>query len=107
VLWVVPFAGVHYLTYRKQFWRVGGSLRKHLSTLLLKKFLNYTDNSRNEVAIQELLMAMVRSVHVLRTDISSVVDCVSTSSSLQPQVLASLCVLIMMVFVLMLCCLGA
>ena len=61
-LWVVPFAGVHYLAYRKCFWKVGGSLRKQFSVLLLKKFLNYTDNSRNQVAIEQLLMAMVRDV---------------------------------------------
>lgn len=36
-LWIVPFAGTHYLTYREQFWKVGGTLRKHLQILLLKK----------------------------------------------------------------------
>ena len=37
VLWIIPFAGTHYLMYRQQFWKVGGSLRKHLQVLLLKK----------------------------------------------------------------------
>jgi ABC-type multidrug transport system fused ATPase/permease subunit len=62
LLWVVPYAMVHYLAYRKCFWKVGGSLKKYISTLLLKKFLNYTDGSRNEVAIETLLMAMIRDV---------------------------------------------
>jgi len=37
LLWIVPFAGTHYLAYRQQFWKVGGSLKKHLQVLLLKK----------------------------------------------------------------------
>ena len=68
LLWVVPYAGVHYLAYRKCFWKVGGSLRKYMATLLLKKYLNYTDNSRNLVAIEQLLMAMVRDVTAATTD---------------------------------------
>jgi hypothetical protein len=98
-LWIVPFAGKHYLDYRKSFWKVGGGLRKHLQTLLLKKFLNCkkkrgrplcsptdakrsryfysfaseplntpkistidNDKSRSEVAVEEVVMAMVRDV---------------------------------------------
>ena len=37
LLWIIPFAGMHYLAYRQQFWKVGGSLKKHLQVLLLKK----------------------------------------------------------------------
>jgi F0F1-type ATP synthase assembly protein I len=37
LLWIVPFAGTHYLAYRQQYWKVGGSLKKHLQVLLLKK----------------------------------------------------------------------
>ena len=37
LLWIVPFAGTHYFAYREQFWKVGGSLKKHLQVLLLKK----------------------------------------------------------------------
>ena len=62
-LWLGPFAITHYLSYRRQFWKVGGSLRKFYQALLLKKFLNYTDNSRSQVAIESLVMAMVRDVN--------------------------------------------
>jgi len=61
-MWFFPFIVSHYLSYRKNYWKVGGSLRKQLQVLLLKKFLNYTDASRGEVATEQLLMGMVRDV---------------------------------------------
>ena len=60
--WSLPLVLKHYLDYSKMFWKVGGSLRSHLQTLLLKKFLNYTDESRNDVNIEQLLMALIRDV---------------------------------------------
>ena len=62
LLWLVPFFGKHYLDYCKCYWKVGGGLRKHLQTLLLKKFLNYNGQSRSVVAIEKVVMAMVRDV---------------------------------------------
>ena len=60
--WSVPLTIKHVLDYSKQFWKVGGSLRSHLQVLLLKKFLNYTEASRCDVQIEQLLMALVRDV---------------------------------------------
>jgi ABC-type multidrug transport system fused ATPase/permease subunit len=92
VLWIVPLIGCHVLTYRRQFWNVGGSLKKMLRMLLLKKvcsrlpfttvyqsclllllllpiqFLNYTDDSRNKVAIEALVMALIRDVTAAVSD---------------------------------------
>jgi len=67
-MWLGPFAFTHFLSYRLQFWKIGGSLRKFYQARLLKKFLNYTDDSRSQVAIESLVMAMVRDVN------SAVVD---------------------------------
>jgi ABC-type multidrug transport system fused ATPase/permease subunit len=60
--WIFPVCIKHYLDYAKQFWKVGGTMRSKLQLLLLKKFLNYTDDSRCHVEIETLLMAMVRDV---------------------------------------------
>ena len=45
----------HWLDYQSTRWGVGGGLRKHLQLLLLKKFLNYTVESRDRVYIEQLL----------------------------------------------------
>ena len=37
-------------------------MRKNLQTLLLKKFLNYNEDSRSKVPIEQLVMSMVRDV---------------------------------------------
>ena len=78
--WILPMFLKHYLDYRKQFWRVSGSLRKHLQLMLLKKFLNYTDDSRSRVQIQALLMANVRDVSVtVSSGYLAVLDLISGS----------------------------
>ena len=59
---VLPFFAVHYFDYRSCYWKVGGSLRLYLKQLLLKKFLNYRDDSRAQVAIEKLIMALTRDV---------------------------------------------
>uniref|UniRef100_A0A7S2FH94 ABC transporter domain-containing protein n=2 Tax=Octactis speculum TaxID=3111310 RepID=A0A7S2FH94_9STRA len=62
LLWLVPFTIKHYLDYSKCYWKVGGGLRKHLQILLLKMFLNYDEASRSKVAVEKVVMAMVRDV---------------------------------------------
>jgi hypothetical protein len=63
MLWIFPFAGTHLLAYhRVRYWGIAGQLRQHLQVILLKKFLNYTDESRNKVPVGQLVMSMVRDV---------------------------------------------
>lgn len=59
---IIPFAGEHAIDYYKNYWRVGGGLRKHLHTTLLRRYLNYTNDSRSKVAIEKLVLAMTRDV---------------------------------------------
>jgi len=62
ILWLVPFAGTHYLNYRAAYWKVAGSLNKQYRMLLLKRYLNYTASSRSRIHMEQLLMGMVRDV---------------------------------------------
>ena len=51
-----------YLDYQKSFWKIGGASRKRLQVLLMRKFFNYTDESRTKVKVEALVMAMTRDV---------------------------------------------
>ena len=62
LLYLIPFAIQHALDYSKNFWKVGGGLRKHLQTTLLRRYLNYTHDSRSEVTVERLVLAMTRDV---------------------------------------------
>mmetsp|Transcript_28839 Transcript_28839/g.85691 ORF Transcript_28839/g.85691 Transcript_28839/m.85691 type:complete len:574 (-) Transcript_28839:8-1729(-) len=57
---VVFFALLYILDQRKHTWKVGGRSRSMLQQSLLRKFLNYDDQSRNEVDQGSLVMAMTR-----------------------------------------------
>ena len=62
LLWVIPLVGSHTLAFKQQFWGVLGSLKLQFNVLLLRKFLNYTDEARDRVATETLLLAMTRDV---------------------------------------------
>ena len=62
LLWVVPFAGVHYVNYARTQWHIESSLMSHLQVLLLKQFLNFTEDGRNQVSIENLVMTIVRDI---------------------------------------------
>ena len=46
---ILPYAFIHYLDYRKHFWRVGGVSRSRLQSALFRKFMNYCETVRNTV----------------------------------------------------------
>mmetsp|Transcript_87441 Transcript_87441/g.248359 ORF Transcript_87441/g.248359 Transcript_87441/m.248359 type:complete len:897 (+) Transcript_87441:224-2914(+) len=62
IAWMVPFGLKHYLDYRKCFWKIGGASRKRLQVLLMRKFFNYTEESRAKVQVETLVMGMTRDV---------------------------------------------
>jgi len=62
VLLVVPFAALHFLNIRKLTWKLGGASRSLLQKSLLRKFLNYTQESREKVQEGTLIMAVTRDV---------------------------------------------
>jgi len=55
-----PFALLHYLDYRKLFWKVGGASRATIQKALIRKFLNYDAVSRSELQQGDLILAMTR-----------------------------------------------
>eukprot|EP00931_Biecheleriopsis_adriatica_P056287 TRINITY_DN33352_c0_g1_i1.p1 TRINITY_DN33352_c0_g1~~TRINITY_DN33352_c0_g1_i1.p1 ORF type:complete len:866 (+),score=116.59 TRINITY_DN33352_c0_g1_i1:133-2730(+) len=57
---IVPFAALHYLDYKALTWKVGGASRNTLQKSLLRKFLNYTEASRESLNASDLTMAMTR-----------------------------------------------
>eukprot|EP00746_Dinoflagellata_sp_MGD_P146570 gnl/MRDRNA2_/MRDRNA2_79025_c0_seq4.p1 gnl/MRDRNA2_/MRDRNA2_79025_c0~~gnl/MRDRNA2_/MRDRNA2_79025_c0_seq4.p1 ORF type:complete len:1886 (+),score=324.25 gnl/MRDRNA2_/MRDRNA2_79025_c0_seq4:134-5791(+) len=65
---IVPFAVLHYLEIYKCNNKVGGTCRKHIQENLLRKYLNYDENSRSKVAQSDLVMAMTRdTIEVVHT----------------------------------------
>merc|ERR1719191_2431389 len=54
---LVPFIVLHVFDYRKADWKVGGAARKALQTALVRKFLNYSEESRAKLAEGDLVMA--------------------------------------------------
>ena len=64
----MPFGLKHYLDYRKCFWKIGGASRKRLQVLLMRKFFNYTEDSRKKVKVEALVMGMTRDVNDIVTN---------------------------------------
>ena len=60
ILWVAPFVATHYFGYRKNFWKVAGSLKKQINGLIYKKFLNYDESSRGKITTDKIVMALTR-----------------------------------------------
>lgn len=58
ILLAVPFILVHYIDYRKCFWKVGGASRKTLQANLLRKYLHYSSKARDCLKTSDLTMAM-------------------------------------------------
>lgn len=65
---VVPFCFLFFLDQRKFGWKVGGKSRAILQLSLLRRFMNYADESRDSVDKGDLVMAMARDVTKLVTD---------------------------------------
>jgi len=57
---IVPFALLYYLDQRKFSWKVAGTSRSILQKSLLRKFLNYSEESRMTIDNGDLVMAMTR-----------------------------------------------
>lgn len=61
MVWMIlPLFLLHWLDYKKCFWKVGGTSRKKLQANLLRKFLNYDEDSRSGIQSSDLIMAMTR-----------------------------------------------
>eukprot|EP00931_Biecheleriopsis_adriatica_P046606 TRINITY_DN26785_c0_g1_i2.p1 TRINITY_DN26785_c0_g1~~TRINITY_DN26785_c0_g1_i2.p1 ORF type:complete len:946 (+),score=170.58 TRINITY_DN26785_c0_g1_i2:30-2867(+) len=60
VLRVLPFPLLHYLDYRKAYWKVGGASRLLLQVNLLRKYLSYDDVSLMQVNESRLILALTR-----------------------------------------------
>lgn len=68
VLLLVPFVFIHFLNVRSMYWKVGGASRKMLSTNLMRRFLNYSEDAHREVQSggeTDLMMTIVRDVKEL------------------------------------------
>mmetsp|Transcript_55323 Transcript_55323/g.101379 ORF Transcript_55323/g.101379 Transcript_55323/m.101379 type:complete len:867 (-) Transcript_55323:87-2687(-) len=59
---LVPFLIDHILDFRRLTWKVGGASRATLQRALVRKFLNYSEESRATLESSDLQMAM--NVHV-------------------------------------------
>eukprot|EP00746_Dinoflagellata_sp_MGD_P007118 gnl/MRDRNA2_/MRDRNA2_114051_c0_seq1.p1 gnl/MRDRNA2_/MRDRNA2_114051_c0~~gnl/MRDRNA2_/MRDRNA2_114051_c0_seq1.p1 ORF type:complete len:935 (+),score=199.99 gnl/MRDRNA2_/MRDRNA2_114051_c0_seq1:115-2919(+) len=62
---IFPNVGLHILDLKKLMWKVGGTSRKTIQANLLRKFLNYDENSRQYVKEADLIMAMTRDTNDL------------------------------------------
>eukprot|EP00746_Dinoflagellata_sp_MGD_P005561 gnl/MRDRNA2_/MRDRNA2_110787_c0_seq1.p1 gnl/MRDRNA2_/MRDRNA2_110787_c0~~gnl/MRDRNA2_/MRDRNA2_110787_c0_seq1.p1 ORF type:complete len:929 (-),score=162.28 gnl/MRDRNA2_/MRDRNA2_110787_c0_seq1:115-2901(-) len=67
LLFILPYGFVHLFDYRRNFWKLGGASRKTLQSNLLRKFLNYDEDSRSNVNNSEILMAINRDSPALVT----------------------------------------
>jgi len=65
---IAPFVFLHFLDYRKCYWKVGGASRKRLQENLLRKFVNYDEDSRTNVKHSHLVMAMTRDSNEIVQD---------------------------------------
>lgn len=59
---LVPFFMLHVLEIRRLKWKIGGASRATLQKALIRKFLNYDEESRSELKRSDLVMAMTRDV---------------------------------------------
>jgi len=55
---LIPFALLHFLDYRKLTWKVGGASRMTLQRSMLRRYLNYTEESRSSLENADVIMAM-------------------------------------------------
>jgi len=59
---LLPRAVVHVLDYLEPAWKVAGSSRGSLQKALVTKFLNYSEISRGEVELSDMIMTVDRDV---------------------------------------------
>jgi len=57
---ILPFAVLHFFDYAKHGWGLSGTSRGCLQKNLLRKFLNYNEESRESLRNGDLIMAMTR-----------------------------------------------
>lgn len=57
---VLPIPLMHWLSYRKSFWKVGGASRHTLQSNILRKYLSYDSASLAEMNASKLILAMTR-----------------------------------------------
>mmetsp|Transcript_77863 Transcript_77863/g.166990 ORF Transcript_77863/g.166990 Transcript_77863/m.166990 type:complete len:860 (-) Transcript_77863:76-2655(-) len=62
IMYVVPFILLHLIDQYKCFIAIPGEARKALQANLMRKFLNYKEHVRSEIAASEITMAMIRDV---------------------------------------------
>lgn len=62
---VVPLLLLHFLDVRRLTWKVMGASRATLQKALIRKFLNYTEESRSSLTRSDLVMACTRDVENL------------------------------------------
>ena len=53
-------APAEYFGYRKNLWKLAGSLKKQLNGLIYKKFLNYDETSSGKITTEKIVMALTR-----------------------------------------------
>jgi len=68
VLMIVPFACLHVLDYLRLTFKIGGGSRIMLQRALIRKFLNYSEESRVDIKHGDLVMAITRDTHGLVHD---------------------------------------
>lgn len=65
---VVPLVPVHYAEYREVFFKLGGTSRKTIQGNLVRKFLNYDESARTQLAPSDLIMAVTRDTQFVVHD---------------------------------------
>jgi ABC-type multidrug transport system fused ATPase/permease subunit len=58
----VPFLVLHYLDFQKNYWKLGGTVRRLVQENLLIRFLSYDEVSRSNLSAADLIMCMSRDV---------------------------------------------
>ena len=56
----VPFLLLHYLDFQKNYWKLGGTIRRLVQENLLIRFLSYDEGSRANLSATDLIMCMSR-----------------------------------------------
>eukprot|EP00930_Biecheleria_cincta_P096259 TRINITY_DN88131_c0_g1_i1.p1 TRINITY_DN88131_c0_g1~~TRINITY_DN88131_c0_g1_i1.p1 ORF type:complete len:879 (+),score=147.93 TRINITY_DN88131_c0_g1_i1:104-2740(+) len=65
---LIPFALLHFLDYTKLTWKVGGASRMSLQRSMLRRYLNYTEESRSSLEHGDVIMAIARDAVTLAAD---------------------------------------
>jgi len=68
ILLTAPYAFTHLFTYRKQFWKVGGMIRKEMLKDLMMRCLYYEEATRDEVNSMEFKQTFSQHVFKLVSD---------------------------------------